>query len=440
MQYIHIYYILDLIQNKITEQESLIEDSLLQYDSPPCDSELQMLAKDVTMSEGEWRIFVSRAIGQSWEDIVTNYNDTSISSSWYCTGINLNVDGSNDAQWKKQMKMKFDGRDIKQNQDPKSWDYVHQRTFSTVFNKDTEVPPLKNISDQKSTSSNSRIKPSKSVVPINQSSDTKNESLRTKMYSISKTETPIATFDRVGFVGESNKTSNPQQASSISSSSSSSSNTLSGTSVNSESASSSSSSSNTMIIQSANHSISSFRYVGMENVYKATCYQLSFIQGAALIPEWRQSCNMLEAMRYDGRKYAEHKHNKEDHGFISRQTWNKYIKVIRTLNALLHFINNPQTINYSTALSFESETKTVVISPREFVQSLPPPYNSKYQQDVHEFRVKIFDIIQKIKDNAQDIPSTVTSLYKFKSKTRTLCNVCSNSRNIIETHITLEVC
>ena len=404
-----------------------------------------MLAKDVTMSEGEWRIFVSRAIGQSWEDIVTNYNDTSIASSWYCTGINLNVDGSGDSQWKKQMKMKYDGRNIKQNQDPKSWDYVHQRTFCSVFNKDTEVPPLQKISDQKSTassSSNCRIKPSKSVVPINESSDTKNESLRTKMYSISKTETPIATFDRVGFVGESNITSNPPQASSSSSSSSSSPNTMSGTTIPAES-SLSSSSSNTIIMASANHSTSSsssFRYVGMENVYNATCYQLSFIQGAALIPEWRQSCNMLQAMKYDGRKYAQNKHNQEDHGFISRETWNEYIKVIRKLNALLHLIDNPQTINYPTALSFHSETKTVVISPRQFVQSLPPPYNSEYQQDVHEFRVKIFDIIQKIKDNAQDTPSTVTSLYKFKSKTITLCNVCSNSRNTIETHITLEVC
>ena len=79
-----------------------------------------MLAKDVTMSERQKRMFLSCAIGHSCVVIVTNYNDASIASSWYCSGINLNVQGSGDFEWKKQMRMKFDGRDVMQNQDPKS--------------------------------------------------------------------------------------------------------------------------------------------------------------------------------------------------------------------------------------------------------------------------------------------------------------------------------
>ena len=200
-----------------------MEQAILQYETPPCDTELQMLNKEITMTEGEWRIFISNAVGESWESIVTDTSDKSIAASWYSTGTNLPIDGTQDDAWKKQMLLKFDGRENEQNQDPKSWDYIHQRTFSTIFNQDTAVPPAKTISgDQQSASSSTSAYPVKpltssslssttpnlSVKPLKSSSSTAtgNQKLRDRMYKIQKSPIPIATTYPSGLIGQKSST------------------------------------------------------------------------------------------------------------------------------------------------------------------------------------------------------------------------------------------
>ena len=116
------------------------------------------------------------------------------------------------------------------------------------------------------------------------------------------------------------------------------------------------------------------------------------------------------------------------------------IAIIEQFYHVLYQIRNPQKIVTIYALSIDYQTSTIVITPRRFVQSLPPPYNGEVQQDVHEFRVTIFDILQKIKDNAQCPLPMIASLYKFKTKTETTCDECSHGRSKVENHMTFEVC
>ena len=212
-----LYIYIALIQNKITQQEAEMEQAILQYETPPCDTELQMLNKEITMTEGEWRVFISNAVGETWESIVTDPGNKSIAASWYSSGTNLPIDGSQDGIWKEQMVLKFDGRENEQNQDPESWDYIHQRTFSTIFNRDTAVPPAKKTSgDQQSTSSStsaypvqplksaslSSTTPNLSVQPFKSaSSSTGNKKLRDRMYKIQKSPIPIATTYPSGLIG-----------------------------------------------------------------------------------------------------------------------------------------------------------------------------------------------------------------------------------------------
>ena len=145
------------IKTKIAQQEFMMNEALKQYETTITKNELNDLEMEIKMTRGEWRIYVTKLVGQAWQKLVENKKDKSIVTSWSGTGLNLPITGENDNAWFCKMVEKYEGSIIEEQDIAEqilevahnTRGYQKLRVITKMANPgNTAIPPYKHPQDE----------------------------------------------------------------------------------------------------------------------------------------------------------------------------------------------------------------------------------------------------------------------------------------------------
>ena len=431
-----IYYLLfatfkyiELITYKIAEQENQFEQSILEFNDEENLSNIQIqnIVKQQRLTWPEMRIIATKAVGQAWYELVTQRN-RAIEASWESSGLNLNISGHQDKDWYKKMAIKYTGKELEWvNLKKEGKDYSKLRVYSKAFNTQGRMPPDPNKlnhteNDPMSPQNDNQLysKNFDAVMRFRTKEADAIERKKSKKINPDKIdlclELPtLQTFQKSGTIlqyFEREKNNNNQK-------------------------------STTKTIQERKEQkddegkeekeeqftfdfydwISQFRYVGLKNVYGNNCYENSWLQALALIPqiELRLPISRSSIEMYKYRKAT------QEIDQITPTTYDHYCHIINSLYTLLTKIKNPSKIQQEDICKQDVMGKLVSINPKQFVDALPAPWNGREQQDVNEFHLTMTKIIKSISLNS-NYNNSISDLFEFHIQQTITCNVCKNYR------------
>lgn len=397
------------------------------------------------MSSGEWRIFLTKCVGESWENLVDDIHDKSISSSWDGTGLNLKVNGQDDKKWHVKMLEKYDGivmneEEIDNELNRENRGYQKLRAITMLNNgRDTAIPPFKDDDDREKISIKQFLNDSDVYVSDDDDQDDDDQDdeekkLQTngKFVRLKKNQYKLTKFNEYKIpTTEIDMTEMPPYKKIIPSSPSSSPPPIAVLTNNNNNNNDRETDSDDDDDKNNEQIL-----VGLKNSYGNNCYQISYIQSMAFLePHFYECLNLLTATNYSAHTNVKFR--------ISANLWSKYFNVMQELKKLIVKINDPSKINIQDIFKIvnaNTNNKIVVLDPQTFVDSLPAPFNNHHQQDVDEFIGFMNQMYQAVKMNSSQNPTIITSAFRFIINSMIKCMVCQTSRAKTEPAMTFKVC
>ena len=462
----------EFISNKIAEQENELEKSLNSQTFSMTDDEIKQCIKEHKMTRPEFRVFATKAIGQGWEETCKETNNC-IEASWEGTGLNLNVHGSQDKQWRDKMMEKFAGQKEAKEWNKESYEYSKLRFYTKAFNPTSELPPHPKKTEHDLYPPNMKLPPLPPKISQEKASKRCDENIykliteapeiysgsnkRGTLYDHFVPESSIINAEINNNNEDNNNDIIDSQSNPTAISSTSSTQNVNDTDNNNNNdkeiptsitqlkISDFTSTSNTTNSDLNSHKSTSkkpyshhitfnpkqFRFVGLHNIYGVNCYQLSWIQAFSHVPDLTRSLPVSSKLIY--RKATIHG--------ITDSVYYRSLQTLRHLANLCSKINNPAIIQSQDVFVSDPNERIVTITPLSFIASLPQPWNGTRQQDAHEFQMKMIDLITSVTNNCAPPPSTTfEDLCSFSIQTHLTCHQCSHSRiSRTETYLTYEV-
>ena len=148
-------YIRQEIYQKMKEQENALMEYVGQCNEPPSIEELDELKKEVQMSQGEFRIFITEAVGNAWDKLL-KCDDIWV-DSWLPSGLTLPVSGNQDSIWKKKMIEKYGGTIVEQPENTDTFTFK-MRAITHLYNEIKTKPAITQTIEIEGTQSQSQPK------------------------------------------------------------------------------------------------------------------------------------------------------------------------------------------------------------------------------------------------------------------------------------------
>ena len=386
---------------------------------------------DIKLTTSEFRIFLTKAIAKGWKKLVKQNNDAII-ASWEGTGLNLHTTGQQDEKWRNKMVQKFAGIDKAKEWNKQSYEYAKMRFYSKAYNpssgiKDTfqtqNIPPHPN-------QPNSKLYPPKVLKPPSlkkQNKTTTRVRLKPSIYSLVETPPDIYVSNKKGtlyeyFDVDNDNTDNDddeQHNNNINTNDEDNCNNLNFNFNDDDNGD------NNNVETPVSFNSMRYRLVGLQNVYSANCYALSWIQQFCAIPQFTKAISLY----LNPNDYLRSETNA-----MSEYLYKIQIKLLHNLYQLCNKINNPSTITQEDVFCHDPKKQIIALKTKHFIDLLPPPFNGHAQQDVDEFHMKMLSIIHNVIDNSNNNCNeyhqecTIDRLFGYVVQTHMQCHQCSESR------------
>lgn len=398
--------------------------------------------KKFKLSAPEFRIFMTKAISEGWKSLVTTNNEA-IVSSWEGTGLNLPIDGKQDAQWRNKMVQKFSGEKNAIEWDKQSYQYTKLRFFTKAWNgkspadlhsaQTQNIPPGPNQNEDeifpkqvKNIPPLESFKPTRKTGPpdpncynistIPPEIKLSNKTKKT-MYDYYVKESDIERKNKghvlIDLTENDNNNTQYPEAHPI--------NFIFEDMKNDEIKDDHSSTND--------HLLTIYKWVGLNNVYGVHCYALSWIQSFRLVPEFKAILLNYNAPQqtHDNEQYNPHQST------IGETIYKRYILILQRLYQICDKIDNPSNISDEDIHSKDSHQQLITLKTKQFLDLLPPPFNQRRQQDVDEFHMKMTEILDSVSKKHNDLltPSgsdLYNDLFSFQTQSNINCHQCKSHR------------
>lgn len=384
--------------------------------------QVRNIVKEQRLTIPEVRIIATKAVGQAWEELVTQRNKA-IESSWESSGLNLNIKGFQDKEWYNKMAIKYTGKELDFGALKKEgMGYSKLRVYTKALGTQGRIPPDptndKNGDDLMSAKNDKQLysKNFRKVLNFRQNASKQLTRAEKKKINPDKInlclELPkLQAFQNTGTILQyfqrerNNEQSTTKQIQS-----------------RKEEKEREEKQEKEHFTLNFSDWISQFIYVGLKNVYGNNCYENSWLQAFALIPEIVQRLPRDRSTQIYKYEQATQRVNQ-----ITETTYNHYLNIINSLYTLLRKIQNPKRIKQEDICKQDVLGKLVSINPKHFIDALPPPWNGRQQQDVNEFHLTMTKMIQSISLNS-NYNNSISELFEFHIQQTITCTVCNKHR------------